>query len=613
MIYLSAHPDEDYFVWQSVVQLENFKSVGINLQDVYILVGTTTGKPLNPEWELIRSNYNCKVLAFWDTRKSKVYLSSIRPHLIHKFFSLYPDLEKESIFYHDNDIIFRELPPFEGMMDGRMHVSKADYISYSYISEKKSHTLMKDMLDSVGGVDEGLIRVLDKDCGGVQYFMNGTSANFWKEVEEACERMYSTYIKNITIYKFEHYKNFIEPIARQRNEVISWEGWVNNEYEDRYSKWDFQIWCTDMWCIFWLAIKNGIKVVVDPVLDFCWPKDSLERWESVYIFHNSGIQVADQNEWFHKQSYKTITPFNDISLDNKGFNIIESQRVPAVQRKYIELIRTIGRGEKVKILNNPKPLVSCVMTTYGRFTCVERSIGFWLDQTYENKELIIFNTADKPLELDIEYLNKGIRVINNHWDLQDRKPYDNVGAIRRDAASLAYGDFYICWDDDDMYLPWHIEQGVKYLIDNSKEAYMPSRSFWTPNGGLTIEYAKNAMEASCIIAMKYIKELGFDSSNGAEHLSWRRKLAEEGILDENFDVTPFESYMYIWGEPIGGHKQSGTIHREDNFEYHKSLSTDFGNRPLKPASKQALSVWYERLIQFVNNTEFTDRLKYYLA
>lgn len=56
MIYLSAHPDEDYFVWQSVVQLENFKSVGINLQDVYILVGTTTGKPLNPEWELIRSN-----------------------------------------------------------------------------------------------------------------------------------------------------------------------------------------------------------------------------------------------------------------------------------------------------------------------------------------------------------------------------------------------------------------------------------------------------------------------------------------------------------------------------------------------------------------------------
>jgi hypothetical protein len=45
--------------------------------------------------------------------------------------------------------------------------------------------------------------------------------------------------------------------------------------------------------------------------------------------------------------------------------------------------------------------VSCVMTTYRRFTCVERSIACFLSQDYENTELIIYNTDDKhPLSLD---------------------------------------------------------------------------------------------------------------------------------------------------------------------------------------------------------------------
>lgn len=613
MIYLSAHPDELYFIWQTVTQLENFKSVGIDLQDVYILVGVKKENEVSSDWDNIREKYKCNVISFIDTRKSTSYIPSLRPHLISKLLTLYPHLGEDYIFYHDNDIIFRERPPFEGMMDGRWHVSKADYISYDYIEEKKSYTLLKHMLDSVEGVDENLIKSIGKECGGAQYFINNTDAAFWKEIENNCEKMFSTHISNLSIYKYEHFSNFIQPIAKQRGEEITFEDWNSGKLKDTYSNWDFQIWCTDMWCIFWTALKYNKQVVVDPILDFCWPKDSLERWEETYIYHNSGIQASENNEWLHKQSYKTITPFYDSSLDSKGFNKDENgTKIPAAQRKYIEVIRSIGIGKNVETVRIDKPLVSCIMTTYGRFNCVERSIGFWLDQSYTNKELVIYNTADVPLELSTEYLNKGIRVINNHYDLLESKPYDNVGAVRRDASTFAFGQFYICWDDDDMYLPWHIEQGIDYIIKNKKEAYMPSQSFWTPNGGMKIEFARNAMEASCIIATRYIRELGFDNSNGGEHLSWRRKLAEDGILDENYDVTPFESYMYIWGEPIAPHKQSGTINHPNNFEMHKAMSTDFGKRPLQPVSREALSIWYERLIKFVNNKDFTERLTPYL-
>jgi predicted class III extradiol MEMO1 family dioxygenase len=53
-------------------------------------------------------------------------------------------------------------------------------------------------------------------------------------------------------------------------------------------------------------------------------------------------------------------------------------------------------------LCNIMPKVSCVMPTYRRFTCVERSIACFLAQETElETELIICNTdIEHPLELD---------------------------------------------------------------------------------------------------------------------------------------------------------------------------------------------------------------------
>lgn len=625
MIYLSAHPDELYFRWQTTVQLENFKEVGIDLSQVYILVGYVNHNmygisrdTINPEWFQIAKHYGCNVVALHDNRHSKHYLSSIRPHLIAKFLRLYPQFQNGYIFYHDNDIIFREVPPFAGMMDGRWHVSKADYISYDYIAEKQSPSLLTDMLNAVG-IEEEIPKRIGKNCGGVQYLLYNTTPEFWDIVESSCEIMFSTHVKNINQYRHEFFKNVVEPIARSRGEVLDFNKWVVNEYVS-YPKWDFQIWCTDMWCVYWHALRAGIPVVVDPLLDFCWPGDSMERWENTYIFHNSGVTDSTKDRFLLKQLYKNETPFKDPSIVDKGYTYINDIKVPTCQRKYIEIIERIAKQERekevakvvVKAEPNASPLVSCVMTTYGRFKCVERSIGFWLNQTYQNKELIIYNTADKILELSPSLYNKGIRVINNHFDKQLQEPYNNVGAVRRDAANLAKGDFYICWDDDDMFLPWHIEQGVRYLVTHNKRAYMPERSMYTMDGGLSIEYASNSMEASCIVELSLIKKFGFLNSNGGEHLSWRRKLVEEGILNEHYSVTPWESYVYIWGESIAPYKQSGNINNPNNFELHKLNNQDFGDRALQAAPAKELAKWYRRIMEFSTDPEVKNYLKVYI-
>jgi len=56
--------------------------------------------------------------------------------------------------------------------------------------------------------------------------------------------------------------------------------------------------------------------------------------------------------------------------------------------------------------------VSFVCTTYRRFYCVRRIIAMYQAQTYQDKELIIFNTdTEHPFTLGID--DDSIIVVNN--------------------------------------------------------------------------------------------------------------------------------------------------------------------------------------------------------
>lgn len=224
--------------------------------------------------------------------------------------------------------------------------------------------------------------------------------------------------------------------------------------------------------------------------------------------------------------------------------------------------------------------VSFVCTTYRRFTCVERIVAQYHAQTYSNKELIIFNTdVDFPYSLGFE--DSSIIVVNNGTDYQTGNPYENRGQICRDAVTHTTGDYFMLADDDDIYLPWHIQQAVDGIISNGKDAWKPAASFFAAPG--KIEMCQNTLEASVIVKMERIREIGFRSDlTGYEGLSWYTKLRDEGNLDENNrDYVP--SYCFNWSDPheVAGHKQSGDINNPSNFENHKRASRDYAKRPLE--------------------------------
>ena len=76
--------------------------------------------------------------------------------------------------------------------------------------------------------------------------------------------------------------------------------------------------------------------------------------------------------------------------------------------------------------------VSFVCTTYRRFTCVERIVAQYHSQTYDNKELIIFNTDEEfPYSLSFDDNSIIIKNIDNQTNYEFLK-------INLDLISLPY-------------------------------------------------------------------------------------------------------------------------------------------------------------------------------
>jgi len=261
--------------------------------------------------------------------------------------------------------------------------------------------------------------------------------------------------------------------------------------------------------------------------------------------------------------------------------------------------------------------ISCVMTTYGRFECVERSIQFFLNQhTTATTELIIYNTAVRfPLVLGDDFKNiSNIKIINNNTDYLTGTEYNNLGSIRRDAMTHATGTYYICWDDDDIFLPWNIQQcwdGINRHSDYL--AWKPVKSMWWAGAPDDLpEIAGNVMEASIISHTDTIRNIGYiPHPGGGEHLSWYEYLSKHDKIKIDDDSIP--AYCFNWHDQglMRGHKQSGTINRPDNFQYHKQNTLNFSTRPLQFYPSEKIQAIYNLhlppILQLKSKQHLIDR------
>jgi hypothetical protein len=258
--------------------------------------------------------------------------------------------------------------------------------------------------------------------------------------------------------------------------------------------------------------------------------------------------------------------------------------------------------------------VSFVCTTYRRFYCVRRIVAMYQAQSYQNKELIIFNTdTEHPIELGFE--DDSIIVVNNSKYYDTNEDYKNRGEILTDAITHATGDYFMLADDDDVYLKWHIQQAVDGITENGQDSWKPQKSLFATKN--KIELSQNTMEASVIVKMYRIREIGFRTDlTGYEGLSWYSKLRDEGQLNQN-NENYLPSYCFNWSDDqeIAGHKQSGDIDNPNNFNNHKEASVDYAKLNLTPIGNYKLELFYTPYLVFlmenVNQLNYAYYKKYF--
>lgn len=119
--------------------------------------------------------------------------------------------------------------------------------------------------------------------------------------------------------------------------------------------------------------------------------------------------------------------------------------------------------------DEPPPLISCVMPTYGRPLYVNEAVAMFLEQDYPAKELIILNdcpgqifTCDLP---EVHVINASER-------------YPTLGEKRNACIDLARGEIIAVWDDDDVYLPWQLSLSQQEMRRFDTPFYRPAK-FWT--------------------------------------------------------------------------------------------------------------------------------------
>ena len=302
MKILIATFDHNYYLWQCLVQINNFMKYGYDEDTVYI-VSTSNPSPV------LKSIMNCpkiksKFYLYKDERNQHHYPSSLRPHILEKFYKEHPEFEKETVFYTDPDVVFTKKLDFSEMeKDNIWYLSDTrSYLDSKYI-KSKSEQLFKEMCDIVK-VSPEEVTANDDNAGGAQYLLKGINSEFWAKNCEDMENLYNHMKSTESVYHPEH------PI---------------------------QSWTADMWSVFWNGLYFGHEVKISKDLDFCWATDNIKRWNETYIFHNAGV-VGKSDTHFSKTLYQNSPFKQDIktSEDNCTFKYL--QEIKETEENFKDII-----------------------------------------------------------------------------------------------------------------------------------------------------------------------------------------------------------------------------------------------------------------------------------
>ena len=124
-----------------------------------------------------------------------------------------------------------------------------------------------------------------------------------------------------------------------------------------------------------------------------------------------------------------------------------------------ELIDSLEE-KKEEIIEDKIPLVSVIVTTLDRYQMLRNAVQSIIDQTFQNFEIIVINDGGDDVS-DIQEMDDRIKLINHN----KRR---GISAARNSGLDIARGKYIAYLDDDDYYMPKHLEILVEFLEEDTK-------------------------------------------------------------------------------------------------------------------------------------------------
>ncbi|MGI9482084.1 MAG: glycosyltransferase [Hyphomicrobiales bacterium] len=127
----------------------------------------------------------------------------------------------------------------------------------------------------------------------------------------------------------------------------------------------------------------------------------------------------------------------------------------------------------------PEKLVSCVMVTRGNLNILRHSVNCFLNQSYQNRELVVVLRKTSPeVESYFSEVKENalvpIRVFVAPGTL-------SLGDRRNMSIARSQGVFICTWDDDDLHHPRFLEFMVGYIMANRVgAAFLNQLTIWWP-------------------------------------------------------------------------------------------------------------------------------------
>jgi len=294
IIFVTAQPDDRFFVWEVEVQINNLRRYDLShLYKCLVYWETKPGKTvINQDWLDLKEKYpEVEFFFFRENEKElpaawvkNIYSSIIRPYILSKFFKAHPEHDNKSVFYMDSDVIFLGRPEIEKYMAGdEVYVTNTDhYLNIDYLQRKameanlpKDHFV--DILVDITGIDRQKYIAADRVAsGGAQYVLKPMLdgyAVFWEKVLRDTLQIKQTFARENQT----HYQELgrLRPDGSAENAGV-------------------QSWCADMWGVLLNLIIFGKRVTSPSFMQCPWSSDATRRLthgdlKDSMMIHNTGI------------------------------------------------------------------------------------------------------------------------------------------------------------------------------------------------------------------------------------------------------------------------------------------------------------------------------------